>query len=218
MSKVKLVVALLVAATALSAMTASSALAAGEWFVNKVKLTGTAPLANTAPVDTSTVLNAPSLGIKVTCSGSLLEAKKPFIKAPNSGGAESLTFTGCSEIAPITCTIQEKVETEPVVATLETSASPVASATIIRFAPETGKRFAVLVFKGTCAEAGEQPVDGSVAAGSQNGQVEQTTHPLEGLGSADNNVSLELFKGKAYLEGGKALLKLASGETWSFHS
>jgi hypothetical protein len=218
MSKVKLIVTMLVATMALSAVMASSALAAGEWFVNKAKLTGTTALANTAAVDTSTVLNDPSLGIKVTCSGSLLEGKKPYIQAPNTGGAESLIFTGCSEIAPTTCKIQTKVETEPVVATLETSASPVASAAIIRFVPKGGKVFATLDFTGTCAESGEQPVDGAVAAGSQNGQVEQTTHPLEGLGTADGNNSLELFGGKAYLEGGKALLKLVSGQTWSFHS
>jgi hypothetical protein len=213
---------MLVAAMALSAMMASSALATtGEWFVNGSKLAGkaTVALANTAAVDTSTTLNDPSLGIKITCSGSLLEGKKPYIQAPNTGGAEALIFTGCSEIAPTTCTIQSKVETEPVVASLETSTSP-PSSVIIRFTPKssTSKTFATLDFSGSCAESGEQAVDGSVAAQSQNGQVEQTTHPLEGVGMADGNNSLELFKGKAYLEGGKALLKLESGKTWSFHS
>jgi hypothetical protein len=101
-----------------------------------------------------------------------------------------------------------------VVATLETSAP---SAALIRFAPENGNVFATLVFKGTCSEAGEQPVDGRLVARSIGASAELAKHPLEGLGTTENN-SLELLKGKAYLEKGKALIELASGLEFSFHS
>jgi len=212
-SKGKVAFVALLAIFALSAMVASSASAA--WFINGTKLAAgkTVALANTAAVDTSTVLSAPSLGIRITCSGKTLNGKEALIQGEAYGSATSLTFTECSEIAPSTCTIQSEVETLPVVASVETGTKPLDR---IRFVPKTGKTFATLVFKGTCAESGEQPINGQLVADAQTGQNESTTQPLEGLGTTENN-SLELFKAKAYLVGGKALLKLASGLAWSFH-
>jgi hypothetical protein len=175
----------------------------------------TVALANTAAVDTSTVLSAPSLGLRLTCSGSTLDGKEAYIQGQASGGATSLTFLGCSEIAPSTCKIEEsatEIKTEPVVASVEKGTAPFVK---ILFSPKTGKPFATIKFEGSCAFAGEQPVNGRVVASSQDGQTEQTTHALEGLGTTENN-SLELFKAKAYLIGGKALLKLLSGLPWSF--
>jgi len=214
MSKVKFIVTLLAAAMALSALAASTASAAGSWFVNGTKLPNgsKAALASTAIIDESAFLNAPSLGVRITCSSNTLDGSEPFIQGPNTGGAKSLTFLGCSEIAPSTCKIETtEIPTEPVTATLETSGG----ADRIRFVPQSGTVFATIIFKGTCAESGEQPINGKLVAGSSDGQSEKTTHLLEGLGTTENN-SLELFKSKAYLEGGKALLKLASGQTWSF--
>jgi hypothetical protein len=214
MSKVKIIAVTLVAATAFMAIAASSASAI--WFVKGTALKAgqTVALANTAAVDTSTVLSAPSLGLRLTCSGSTLDGVGAYIQGEASGGAESLTFLGCSEIAPTTCKIEmekKEIKTEPVVASVEKGTAPFVK---ILFSPK-GKAFAAITFEGTCAFAGEQPVDGRVVASSQDGQIEQTTHALEGLGTTENN-SLELFKAKAYLVGGKALLKLLSGLPWSF--
>jgi len=213
-SNTKVIFMALLASLAFSAVAASSA-SAGSWFVNGTKLAkGTkVALATTAAVDESTVLSEPSLGVKLTCSGKTLNGTSPFIEGEANGGAESLTFTSCSEIAPTTCTIQTTISTEPVVASVETGTAPLDR---IRFAPKSGKAFATVQFKGTCAESGEQPVDGQVVLDSKTGQNESALQPLEGLGTTENN-SLELFKAKAYLVGGKALLALSAGQKWSFH-
>jgi hypothetical protein len=209
----KVVFMAIVAAFTFSAVAVSSA-SAGSWFVNGTKLAkgATVALATTAAVSESTVLSEPSLGVRLTCSGKTLNGVKPLIQGEASGKAESLIFTACSEIAPTTCTIQSEIKTEPVVASVETGTGTLDR---IRFAPAEGKAFATVNFKGTCAEAGEQPVDGQVILDSTTGQVEGTSHLLEGLGTTENN-SLELFKAKAYLVGGKAALTLSAGQKWSF--
>jgi hypothetical protein len=213
-SKVKAAMMALIAVFALSAVAVSSA-SAGSWFVNGTKLAkgATVAISNTAAVDESTVLSQPSLGVRLTCSGKTLEGKGGYIQGEANGGAESLTFTGCSEITPTNCTIQTTVNTEPVVASVETGTAPL---TRIRFLPKTGKTFATINFTGECAESGKQPVNGQVVLDSKTGQTESVGQPLEGLGTTENN-SLELFKAKAYLVGGKALLTLAGGPKWSFH-
>jgi hypothetical protein len=218
LSKAKLVGAVLVVAFAFSAIAATSASAAGSWFVTGTKLAEKATLAlsSTAQVDESTVLNVPSIGIRLTCTGGtgkVLKGKGPYIQGPNTGGAESLIFQGCSEIQPVGCTIAEEIPTEPVVATLETSAKSPEDRIV--FAP--GKKvFANVEFKGSCALAGEKPVNGKVTVAGPTGQSELTMQALAPLGTTENN-SLEQGGGKAYLEKGRALLLLASGVTWSFH-
>ena len=85
------------------------------------------------------------------------------------------------------------------------------------FLPKTGTEFVTLEFVGgSCAIAGEKPVKGSVTVGASTGQTENTLQPIEGLGSKENN-SLTIGGHPTFLEGGKALLKLASGSKWSFH-
>jgi len=204
----------LIAASGLSAVAASSA-SAGSWFVNGTKLAkgATVALATTAHVDESTVLSVPSLGIKLTCSGNTLKGEAAYIQGEAYGGAKSLTFEGCSEITPNTCTIQTTIATEPVVASVETGNAPLDR---ILFKPAQDRVFATINFKGSCVEAGEQGVDGAVVLDSSTGQTESVTQPLQGLGTTENN-SLEILEKKAYLVGGKALLTLASGLKWSFH-
>ena len=67
-----------------------------------------------------------------------------------------------------------------------------------------------------CSIAGEQPIKGEVTLGVPGATTESETHELEGLGSLENN-SIAVGKDKAYLEGGKGLVRLASGSKWSFH-
>jgi hypothetical protein len=225
-SKSKLMVVVLIAVCAFSSVAASSAFAGeGTWLVKGTKLlkaTETLALSTTAQIDESTFFNVPSLKTKVTCSGGtakVLTGLKPYIQGPNTGGAESLIFEGCSEIEPSGCHLEvghEKVETNPVVVTLETG--PQAPEDRIHFAPKAGKVFANIVFeKSSCALSGEQPVDGSVVVGAPTGQTELTMQPIAPLGTTENN-NLEIAGDKAYLEKGRALLLLASGLPWSFHS
>jgi len=76
--------------------------------------------------------------------------------------------------------------------------------------------FLVIIFQGSkCSFAGEQAIKGEVGVLAPSGESEETLQAIEGVGSFENN-SLEMDKFKAFIEGGKALLKLASGQRWSF--
>jgi hypothetical protein len=214
-SRTRVMIVALMSLLAISGGIATTASA--SWFIKGTKLASgaTVALAKTAEVDESTILNAPSLGVRVTCTGGAnhnVTVKGGFLQGEASGGVEELTFEGCSEIAPSTCTIQTTIKTEPIVFSAEDGTAPLVR---IHFLPRTGKAFATLVFKGSCAEAGEQGVDGGTLWHSPEGQIGKTSQVLLPLGTTENN-SLELLEKKAYLEGGKTLFLIASGLPWSF--
>lgn len=211
--KMKMLVILGVA-IAVNGVTASAA-SAGAWFVAGTKLAkgATVALANTAQVDESTTLNAPSLGMKITCSGSIGDGKGQYFQGEASFGAESVTFLGCSEISPSTCTIQTSITTEPVVGSIETGTAPLDR---VRIAPKTGQTFASINVSGSCVEAGEQGIIGRYVADSKTGQEEGVTGTAEALGTTENN-SLEILEKKAYFQSGKTLLRSVVGLAWSFH-
>jgi hypothetical protein len=217
MSKGRIIIATLVAAFALSAVVAASASAAGSWYVNKVKLPDNSKkaLSTTAVVDEPAVLNAPALSLKVTCAG--LKGVEPEIIGLDAGKATHLDFEGCSEIEPKTCKLEPStVETTSVTALAMLGTAPDDK---ILFKPTAGAThvFATLVLVGSCGIAGEKPVSGTVVLNAPDGQTEQETHLLDGSGSTEGNNSLEVAGDKAFIENGKALIKLATaGETWSF--
>ncbi len=67
-----------------------------------------------------------------------------------------------------------------------------------------------------CAFEGKEPISGAVTINAPNGQTELAMQPIEGLGSFENN-SLEFLGSKAYIEGGRTLVLVATKELWSFH-
>ena len=216
MSKIKTIIAAFFAVFALTAMAAGSASAAG-WHVNGTELTGTqtAALSTTAVNDVSAVLNTPALPLKITCKGAL-EGVSPQIAAPNSGSATSLAFKECTVTEPTTCSLSSpEIKTEAVTATVTTATNPVDH---ILFKPTTAKHFAEFTLEGgSCSISGKKAVTGTVVLKSGTGQTESSIQPLEGLGSLEQGSdSLQTANDPSYIEGGKALLKLASGAKWSF--
>jgi len=217
MSKVKVVMTVLGALMVLSAMSAASASA--EWLVNGAPLVGSAALSPKALVDEFSTLLVPTLGLSIQCTGHFLDGSNPVITAPNLGSASSLTFLGCSTTAPASgCALAEEnnepIETTGILATAYLGAG---ESVRILFKPETKGTFANIKFseKNTCAFNMVEAVKGQLVANSPDGQLELLAHILSGLGSAENN-SLEIGGDKAYLDGGAALLTLASDSKWSF--
>src|ERR1700691_2230170 len=161
-------------------------------------------------VETPFVLSAPNLSLKITCSG--LGGEKPEITGGNTGQAESLNFESCSEIEPKNCRLKTPtITTEPIVATVTAGGSPDDNTL---FMPSSGRVLATLDFGshiGTCDIAGEQPLEGKVKLKASTLQEELASQPIEAMGSTENN-SLEVDGNKAFLIGGKALLKLANGK------
>ena len=218
MSKTKATVVAVFAALMLSMVGAASASAAQNWFITGTELkAGTNELlANTAAVDEDAVLNAPGLTLKVTCNSNILGGSKAEIEGGTAmGQAEALEFNGCTELTPPNCNLVSSIiRTHPLlVLLLFTRRFPYIS---ITFHLKTGNLFTELEFGGgTCPFAGAQGVKGSILIGAPTGGSEEVLQAIEGQGTTENN-SLEIDGQKAYLEGGKALLKLASGLKWSF--
>ncbi len=215
MSKTKVIIAAFIASLALSAVAAATASAA-QWYVAGAKLSGSANLATEAKTDVGATLNAPGLKIVVTCTGNLL-GKLPKITAENKGSAEALTFMGCTETSPANCSVASEIPTNPVEAEVSLGTAKEDRVLFKPVAPS--KTFATVTFKGTsCSVEGEKPVTGSVKLKAPTGQEENTLQLLEGLGSLEQSPDLLQVAGnQAYIEGGKALLKLESGSKWSFH-
>jgi hypothetical protein len=171
-----------------------------------------APLAPKAVADEHAVLNVPGIKLKATCAS--LEDNAGALVGENNIEASALKFGGCSEIEPSTCRLTEPtIQTEPVLATLSMGAPFPADRVLL--APQTKTALATVDFEGSCSFAGEKLVTGEVNIEAPTGQEELTGQAIEGLGSVENN-SLMIAGNKAFLEKGKALLKLSSGSKFSF--
>ena len=219
MSRIKITVMALFAVVALSAMIASSASAAG-WHVNGTELgkNSKQALTTAATVDTAATLSivTKSETIQIKCSGATLNGTSPEIIGTNEGMAKALTFTGCATTKPATkCALSiSTVATNPIKVFVTKGSG---EADVATFDPLSEEPFADIPFAetDTCAFTEPEPVSGSVRVNAPTGQTEEELQAIEGQGSFENN-SLEVAKDKAYIEGGKALLKLASGSKWSF--
>jgi len=219
MSRIKIVVMALFAVVALSAMIASSASAAG-WHVNGTELgkNSKQALTTAAAVDTAATLSivTKSETIQIKCSGTTLNGTSPEIIGTNEGMAQALTFTGCATTKPATkCTLSKTtVATNPIKVFVTKGSG---EADVATFDPLSEEPFADIPFSdtNTCAFDEPEPVSGPVRVNAPTGQTEEEVQVIEGLGSVENN-SLEVAKDKAYIEGGNAGLKLASGSKWSF--
>ena len=218
MFKVKIIIAAFTAALALTTVMASTASAAAGWLVNGTELTGTqsASLSTLAVTDTAAILHIPALPVKLSCSGHL-EGVNPKISAPNTTSSTSLVFTGCSMIEPATCELSSpEIKTEEVTGTATLGPG---ESVLISFRPTTAKHFTEFTFVGTnCSISGKKAVTGAVVLKAPTGQLQLLTQALEGLGSLEQGGdSIQVANDPAYIEGGKALLKLESDAKWGFH-
>jgi hypothetical protein len=225
----------LFAVVALSAIAVGSA-SADEWFIGGAKLAAgqSAALATTAPVDEFAKLRinpgSATTEVALECTGANLIGGEAYISGGTSGMAKSLTFEKCKVTKPATgCELEPEVaggtknlrsvrtNALGVTTTLSTAGGTKVS---INIHPLTKKTFVELPFTetSTClGGGGDKPVNGAVSIASSDGTSEEVTHRIQALGSLENN-SLEVAGNKAIIEGGLALVKLASGSKWSFHA
>src|ERR1700691_2473856 len=213
MPKTKMLILTFAVSVVLSVIGVASASAMDLWYVNgtELKPAQTAALANTAAVDSPAVLRVPGLSLEITCSGNVLKGSKPEIQGGTAmGQAESVSFESCSEVSPPTCKLSSpKITTESILLLFLLVLPGIPSVTV---EPHAGNTFATLTFEGSsCSFEGEQGVTGKVLYVFLGGGSEQVLHAIEGQGTTENN-SLILDGNHAYIEGGKTLLKLASGE------
>jgi hypothetical protein len=203
---------------ALSALGASSASAG--WLINGTPLgDGSAALSTQALVDANTTLLVPAIGLAIQCTSHFLDGLKPQIFGLDRGFAEQLRFLGCGTLTPAKCELIEK-NSAPIATTaiLALASLGTGESVNLAFTPETKGTFGNIEFNeaNTCAFAGEEPITGSVIASSPDGQLSLLAHVLTGLGSTLGNNSLLIDGDRAFLDGGSALLTLASDSKWAF--
>jgi hypothetical protein len=218
-SRIRVVMMVLGIAAAFSALSVSSASAG--WLINGTSLgDGSAALSTQALVDAESTLLVPAIKLAIKCNGHFLDGLKPQIFGLDKGFAEALRFLGCKTIEPATgCElIHENNTTIETTAILALASLGKGEAVNIAFTPETKTTFGNIEFSetNTCAFNAKEPVTGSLVAGSPDGQLSLLAHILTGLGSTEGNNSLRIDGDSAYLEGGAALLTLASDSKWSF--
>lgn len=217
-AKTKMALTAFLAALALSAIAADAASA--EWFVNGTKLTTTAAaLATSSVLDTPVSWELPVPKVGVDCSGPVDYSFGQVLRGGNLD-ATTITWLHCLALPAGVCSLASTasvIQSEPLTGTL--TKGPGASEDRLTIRPVSKAVLATIPFAetegGSCPVSGEQPVKGSVTLSLPKGQVEEATQVVEGLGSVENN-SLEVAGDKIYVEGGKALVKLASGSKWSF--
>jgi len=221
MFKIRPIVVVLYAAFVLSAIVTSSASAG--WFIEGKELAAgsTAALATTAKVDEVSTLLVPNLSISVVCSGSTLDAVSPEIIGGDTAKAASLRFLDCNTTKPATgCALATANQTIPTLGITATAKEATYPDEKLLVAAQTKNTLAEMEFNeaNTCAFNGLEPVKGSLTLNVPTLQEERAVLPVEGQGSIENN-SLEIGSGnKAFIDGGKALLKLASGKVFSHSS
>jgi hypothetical protein len=213
MSKAKMITSTLIAVVAFSALVSASASAAtAGWMVGGTLLNGTRALATTAAVDEAGVLKSSAADVEIKCKANTLNGIAPEIQSPNTGQATSLEFTEC-EALTANCTIgSSTIGTVPisVEATLEGALAVVAT-----FKPKTKATFATFEFTGSnCATAGINGVTGTVKVLAPTGQDERTLQLINSI-ATEASGELKILSSPASLLG-SILLKLASGEPWSF--
>jgi hypothetical protein len=191
---------------------ASSAQAA-SLFIGGAKLPANskAALSTKIGLEESVILESSSLSLAISCSG--LGATKPELIGEAKAQAEHLSFEACSEVEPTTCKLgSSTITTEPLTGLFTTGTSP---ADKLLLQPKTGKLIETLELLGSCAIAGEKPVDGQITFNVPTGQTEEASQAIEASSSTES--SLEIAGHKACFASGRGLLKLASGSKWSYH-
>jgi hypothetical protein len=204
------------AVVALSALGAASASA--TWFVNGTTLTGSAALSSAAAVDAESTLLVPALNLAIKCNGKFLDGLQPQIFGSDRGYAAALTFLGCNTVTPAKCALAKENQPIATTAILALAAKGTGEAVKVTFKPETKTTFTNISFseENTCAFNGLEPVTGELVAGAPTGQLSLSAQPLTGLGSTEGNNSLLIDGDRSFLDGGSALLTLASGSKWNF--
>jgi hypothetical protein len=199
----------IIAIVAAASMPTVALAATAGWMVNGTPLSGSKTLATTAKTDENAKISF--FGLVMTCSGANINNTAPQISPPNMGTTAKLELTGCV-VSPPCVLVESRIVTEPLLSevTLED-----ALATTTTFRPKAGTTFSTFEIEGeACGAAGNFLIDGAERVLSIEGQIENT---LQQIKSITTEASKELFVGKSPMGvASSALLKLASGERWSF--
>lgn len=206
------------AAAMLILSTLGAASASAGWFISGTELKTSAALSTAEVVDEIPIILVPAIKIAMVCSGGTLIDTNAEIIASSTLEAKGFALLGCNITEPENgCSLQERnatITTVPMMAKL--SLGPGESDKIVYSAQTKNTITNVNMSEvNECAFTGSQPIDGSFVENVPKGQLEGIAETIVGLGTVENN-SLRVDGDNIYIDGGKALIKLASGSKWSF--
>jgi hypothetical protein len=216
MPRLRMSLVALFAVAAISVVAVSSASAV--WMVGGTNLSGSVAGATTGVAEEHITLLVPSLEhLTILCPSQALVDIREWIILPTIVRISRFTFLGCNS-SKLNCRLEESNQAIPTLPLLATPTLGAGESVKLTTTAETKATLAEIKFDeaNTCALAGDQPLKGAVNLKMPTGQLESSSQQIEGLGSVENN-SMEIGAGnKAYLIGGKILVKLQSGSKWSF--
>jgi hypothetical protein len=174
-------------------------------------LSGAAALANTARVDEAPKLKSSAAGIEVECTGDTLDGIAPEIKSPNAAVATSLEFTECKVVTPDCRLSSSTLPTVPVAVEVTLDGALAVIATI---KPKTKSIFATFELVGEkCSASGLIAATGTEKILAPTDQ--ESTLYQGNVVTTEESGELRVDGNPVAVTGG-ALLKLASGEPWTF--
>lgn len=217
MSRIRILLVSLVAVFTVGLLTSALASAANPaWKVQGVKLGAQVKkqIKITAGV-TNLTGKVATENSKITCEKAVVEGA--YIEGNGTGagqdGATTITFTGCTNIGPTSCTITEPIHTKQLKSHLVTYGAGQGKIGDL-YEPSQGTEFASIGFHGTSCASGIKepmmfPVKGSVVAELKTRGQKQEQEPLESV--IGEVVFPEELISKAKLEGQEIEPKLSIG-------
>jgi hypothetical protein len=205
MSRTRTITLGLLAAFALSAVTASAASAVTpKWWLAGNLLTGSAALAEETNVTSALKIKTTTF----TFECKKVKIKKGFIESPSSRSEEAEIFEECSVVSRPECSIGA-TSTKPLKAVLER----VGEAIKLKFEPQTGTEVATIKVTGaTCALAGSYTLTGTMVCEYPGVESETIEHPLEFTPTSGSSVKVGALAAEFT---GTDKVSLVSGKTWS---
>jgi hypothetical protein len=180
------------------------------WMVGGTKLAGSAALATTAAVDERYKISGG--GVEIECTGTAVNGITPEIGESIKGSVSSIIFTGCKTVTKNCTLAATEIATVPI--TVEATLEGALGAAAV-FTPKSGTLIDTFKFNGeSCGVSGLKSVTGKAIASFPVGQDEHTLQ-LSSVNKSATEATLKLGSSAATLSG-SALIKLASGLTWSF--
>jgi hypothetical protein len=210
-SKLRIILAVLVATSAFAAVASASASAASSWWVAGEALKApSAELASAASVTSPITLSV--AGVVIRCSSQEVKLTNASIAPASGGKIEHLVFNGCTVPAGECNLASTTIESKPL--TMEAELGSKSPEDTILLKPATKTLFAEYEFTGSkCSLAGVVQLTGTDSITLPKGREELATQEV-----SFNNSAHELKWGSAaVLIEGNAKAKLVSGKAWSFH-
>jgi hypothetical protein len=148
-SRTRLTLMSVVAAFAVTTISAASASAAGQWWVSGAKFSGTEEITGHLKAGTKAILKSKLPGgEEIESESPKISGRKGDLFGNNKGLAEEITYLETTMLKPLGCSTESSLVIKPVVAELEVEGAKVFDL----LTPKSGTEFATGTITGCAAE------------------------------------------------------------------